>query len=206
MTVVTRNRTDPFDSRVLRPGLAAEGAEVEASRNGVAHERQARVAADDHVFRHIVKHCRHQALCLGKSVEHAVVAAVGAVLGDAILRAGDAGEQRQAQIELLGARFAASHIQRKALCFELRVLFLQSIELALKLRAIHLFECSHFPSFAMCDETCTPPRILPTLILRLRARCDKFQLREILGFPSYRASASTSTPASAMPCPCERRQ
>ena len=87
VTVVTRNRADPFDAGVLRPGLAAEGAEVEASRNGVAHERQARVAADDHIFRYIIEHRCQQALRLGKTVEHTVVATIGAVLGDAILRA-----------------------------------------------------------------------------------------------------------------------
>ena len=38
VTVVTRNGADPLDSRILCPGFAAEGAEVEASRDGIAHE------------------------------------------------------------------------------------------------------------------------------------------------------------------------
>ena len=64
-----------------------------------------------YIFRCIIEHRCHQALRLGKTIEHAVVATVGAVLGDAILRAGNTGEQGQAQIELLCARFAASHIE-----------------------------------------------------------------------------------------------
>ena len=87
VAVVTWNGANPFDAGVLRPGFAAECAEVEASSDGIAHERQARVSADDHIFRYIIEHRCHQALRLGKTVEHAVVATVGAVLGDAILRA-----------------------------------------------------------------------------------------------------------------------
>ena len=94
VTVVTRNGADPLDSRILRPGFAAEG----AGSRGIARRhcprwRQARVPPTitfSGVSSSIVATV---ALRLGKTIKHAVVATVGAVLGDAILRAGNTGEQ-----------------------------------------------------------------------------------------------------------------
>ena len=85
VAVVARSGAEPLDAIVLAPRLGAERAEVEAAGHGLVHERKAGVAAHDDVRRVLLHHARHEALRLGQAVQHAVVAAVRAVLGAAVL-------------------------------------------------------------------------------------------------------------------------
>jgi hypothetical protein len=86
------------------------------------HERQAGVAADDDVVDvFFVEHGCQKALRLGQPVEHAVVAAVDAVFGVAVLERVHAGQHRHAQIKLRAGRFAARHVERQVAPLDLGV-------------------------------------------------------------------------------------
>ena len=59
----------------------------------------------------VVEHDGHKALRLRDAVKHAVVSAVRAILGSAVIDIGDAGEHGHAQVKLRTGGFAARHVQ-----------------------------------------------------------------------------------------------
>ena len=135
--VVAGHRAQPFHLVELAPGLRPQRAEVPAARDALVHEREAGVAAYHHVFGGVVEHGGHEALRLGKAVQHPVVAAVGAVLGAAAVPVGHGGKQGHAQVQLVGAGLAPRHVQGQPLGRKAGVFLPQLREAAAEFVFVH---------------------------------------------------------------------
>ena len=133
MAVVAGHKADPFHGIVLAPRFRAQRTEGPEPRHRVEHHGQRRVAADNDVFRLVVEQIGHQAPCLGQPFKHAVVAAIGAVFGDAIGRRCQKRQHGHRQIELVGAGLSARHVQAEVAGFRLGVALAYAFFQALKL-------------------------------------------------------------------------
>ena len=112
--VIAGDGAEPFHLGQTPPGRTSQGAEHQVAHHGVVHGRQARIAEHDDVLWLIVQKRCHEPFRLGDAVEHAVVAAVGAVLGGKVGGGVQHIQQGQRQFQLCGRRLPAGHVQLEA--------------------------------------------------------------------------------------------
>ena len=111
VAVVAGHRAEKRHARALRPRTRAVArAAQQRVGDGVVHQPQAGVVADQRVLGLEPEQRRQQRAQFREALEHAVVARVAAVCGEVVARAGKR-EQRAGQIELLGRGFATGEIQ-----------------------------------------------------------------------------------------------
>ena len=147
VTVVAGDGAEPFHLGQAPPGRTSQGPEHQVAHHGVVHGREARIAEHDDVLWLIVQKRRHEPLRLGDAVEHAVVAAVGAVLGGKVGFGVQHVQHRQGQLQLCGRGLAAGHVQLEAPGRHLAVAGAHLGELGLQFRLGHLCIARHIPSF-----------------------------------------------------------
>ena len=116
--IVTRTGAQPFHLVKLAPRRMAQRAEHPTTSHGVVHDVQAGVAEHHHMLGVIVEHGGHKALRLGNAVEHAVVSAVRAIFGGAVVDIDDTREHGHAQVKLCAGGLAARHVQSQPLRLE----------------------------------------------------------------------------------------
>ena len=83
-------------------------------RNGVEHNIQARIAAGNHIFRPHAENIGEQSPHGRQTGGQAVIAAVEAVLQQAAFLLPGLGQESAREVELVGGRLPAGHIQLQA--------------------------------------------------------------------------------------------
>ena len=117
MAVVTRNGTNELYFVQLAPGSSAKRAKHPATHDGVVHNVQAGIAENDGVLRFVIEHGSHELLSLRQAINYTIVANIGTVFGLAIIGRRQDVQHGHAQIELVGARLTARHVQGQPLSF-----------------------------------------------------------------------------------------
>jgi hypothetical protein len=124
VAVVTGAGADELYFAAAPRFLATRHPVQQRAHHGVVHHRQARGTADHDLCRRSTQHVGEDRLHFGQAVEAAVVAPVAAVAAFVVSFA-ERDRQFGGQVELLGRRLAASHVQLQALGFERVVTLLE---------------------------------------------------------------------------------
>ena len=103
MPVVSGHDAEEFHLVQLAPGRVTHDAVSVGAGDGVVHDIQTGVSVEDDVVRLHFHHIRHQVQRLRNAGEHAVVAAVGAVLAAQLCLAVQNVQQSHREIQLLRA-------------------------------------------------------------------------------------------------------
>ncbi len=115
VAIVTGARTQELERSAIAPRAVAPGnAEQQRADQGVVHECEARAASCNDVARLDLEDGGEEGAQLGDPLEPAVVAAVDPVAG-AIVVAPRLLEQPSGQVQLLGRRQPAGHVEIEAL-------------------------------------------------------------------------------------------
>ena len=137
MAVVSGHRTQALDPAGVAPRCPGE-THVHRRVEDEEHQREARVAAGDHLFRCYVEQSGAQGAGLGQTPQHPVVAHVRAVLGHVV--ATEVAVEFIGEVELLRRRLAAGEVQTQ-------VRSLEGIETSLQvLPCRHAFAPSQSPA------------------------------------------------------------
>ncbi len=96
---------------------------MQAIEQALIHQRQAAVAADQHIACRNLQHRREQLLGLREAIQATVITQVGTVVGAEA--AGQRGVQPRGEIELLRTRLAARQIELQAVPAQRRVAVLE---------------------------------------------------------------------------------
>ena len=115
VAIVARNRANKLHLIQLAPRSGAKRAEHPATHDGVIHDVQAGIAENNGVICFVIEHGSHELLGLRQTINYAIVANVGTVFSLAIIGRRQDVQHRHAQIELIGARLTACHIQGQTL-------------------------------------------------------------------------------------------
>ena len=119
VAVIAGGRAEPFDGVELAPRRSRVQKPVRICLgDGVVHERERRVAADETLLRLAAEDVRPQRLCRRQTRELAVVAGVDAV-HLTVLRGLEHRQNVRYEIELLLAGLAARHVQLERLRLEI---------------------------------------------------------------------------------------
>ena len=138
MPVIARHRAEEFNSAgVAHPRFAVAGAVQQGARDRVVHQVQRGVSADEQVLLRNAQKVREQLLCLRRSVQHAVIAAVKPADALAVRSRMQAVQHTRHHVQLPVARLSAGQIQFQPPCAERLILRLQAFPLCLQLLPTH---------------------------------------------------------------------